>query len=73
MRRPDDWSEDVKKLTIPVMLVYGDSDRFRPEHIVELPDLLDCQAWPVVHGTIRNGRVSHATPCCMRLAPTFRT
>jgi pimeloyl-ACP methyl ester carboxylesterase len=40
MRQPFDWSEDVKKLTMPVMLVYGDSDMFRPEHIVEFYHLL---------------------------------
>ena len=40
MRKPYDWSEDVKKLTMPVMLVYGDSDMFRPEHIVEFYQLL---------------------------------
>lgn len=40
MRQPYDWSEDVKKLKMPVMLVYGDSDMFRPEHIVEFYQLL---------------------------------
>ncbi len=40
MRRPYDWSEDVKKLTMPVMLVYGDNDMFRPEHIVKFYQLL---------------------------------
>jgi pimeloyl-ACP methyl ester carboxylesterase len=40
MRRPYDWSEDVKKLRMPVMLVYGDSDMYRPEHIVEFYQLL---------------------------------
>jgi pimeloyl-ACP methyl ester carboxylesterase len=40
MRKPFDWSEDVKKLTMPVMLVYGDSDMFRPEHIVRFYQLL---------------------------------
>jgi pimeloyl-ACP methyl ester carboxylesterase len=40
MRTPYDWSEDVKKLTIPVMLVYGDSDMMRPEHIVRFYQLL---------------------------------
>jgi pimeloyl-ACP methyl ester carboxylesterase len=41
MRKPFDWEEDVKKLTMPVMLVYGDSDMFRPEHIVKFYQLLD--------------------------------
>jgi pimeloyl-ACP methyl ester carboxylesterase len=40
MRQPYDWSEDVKKLRMPVMLVYGDSDMFRPEHIVSFYQLL---------------------------------
>ena len=40
MRKPYDWSEDVKKLQMPVMLVYADSDMFRPEHIVKFYQLL---------------------------------
>ena len=40
MRRPYDWSEDVKKLQMPVMLLYGDSDMIRPEHIVRFYQLL---------------------------------
>jgi pimeloyl-ACP methyl ester carboxylesterase len=40
MRKPYDWSGDVKKLTMPVMLIYGDSDMFRPEHIVKFYQLL---------------------------------
>jgi pimeloyl-ACP methyl ester carboxylesterase len=40
MRRPSDWSEDVKKLSMPVMLVYGDADMIRPEHIVQFYQLL---------------------------------
>jgi pimeloyl-ACP methyl ester carboxylesterase len=40
MRAPYDWSQDVKKLKMPVMLVYGDSDMIRPEHIVEFYHLL---------------------------------
>jgi pimeloyl-ACP methyl ester carboxylesterase len=40
MRTPYNWSVDVKKLTMPVMLVYGDSDMFRPEHIVDFYQLL---------------------------------
>jgi pimeloyl-ACP methyl ester carboxylesterase len=40
MRQPYDWSEDVKKLTMPVMLVYGDSDMFRLEHIIRFYQLL---------------------------------
>ena len=40
MRRPYNWADDVKRLKMPVMLVYGDSDMFRPEHIVEFYHLL---------------------------------
>lgn len=40
MREPYDWSSDVAKLTMPVMLVYGDGDMFRPEHIVRFYQLL---------------------------------
>jgi pimeloyl-ACP methyl ester carboxylesterase len=40
MRQPYDWSASVKKLTMPVMLVYGDSDMMRPEHIVSFYQLL---------------------------------
>jgi pimeloyl-ACP methyl ester carboxylesterase len=40
MRTPYDWSDDVKTLAMPVMLVYGDSDMFRPEHIVTFYQLL---------------------------------
>ena len=40
MRQPYDWSADVKKLTTPVMLVFGDSDMIRPEHIVSFYQLL---------------------------------
>src|SRR5690606_28542018 len=35
-----DWAEDVTTLKMPVMLVYGDSDMYRPEHIVEFYQLL---------------------------------
>ena len=40
MRKPFDWSEDVKKLKPPVMLVYGDSDMFRLEHVISFYHLL---------------------------------
>ena len=40
MRQPLDWSEDVKRLKGPVMLVYGDADMVRPEHIVSFYQLL---------------------------------
>ena len=40
MRQPYDWSASVKQLTMPVMLVYGDADMVRPEHIVSFYQLL---------------------------------
>lgn len=40
MRKSYDWSADVKKLTMPVMLIYGDSDMFHPEHEVKFYQLL---------------------------------
>jgi len=40
MREDFDFSEDVKKLTMPVMLVFGDSDMFTTPHIAEFYNLL---------------------------------
>jgi pimeloyl-ACP methyl ester carboxylesterase len=40
MRKSYDWSTDVKKLTMPVILIFGDSDMYRPEHIVKFCQLL---------------------------------
>ena len=40
MRKPYDWSEDVKKLQMPVMIVFGDSDMYRPEHVMSFYKLL---------------------------------
>jgi pimeloyl-ACP methyl ester carboxylesterase len=40
MRGSYDWTADVAKLTMPVMLVYGDSDMIRPEHMVKFYQLL---------------------------------
>jgi len=40
MRKPYDWSGEVKKLSMPVMLVFGDADMIRPDHIVEFYRLL---------------------------------
>jgi pimeloyl-ACP methyl ester carboxylesterase len=40
MRTPYDWAEDVKKLRMPVMLVFGDSDMYRLEHVVDFYKLL---------------------------------
>ena len=40
MRTTYDWSAQVKQLSMPVMLVYGDSDMIPPEHIVAFYKLL---------------------------------
>jgi pimeloyl-ACP methyl ester carboxylesterase len=40
MRQSYDWSEDARRLAMPVMLVYGDGDMIRPEHMVEFYQLL---------------------------------
>ena len=40
MRKPYNFAEDVKTLDMPVMLVFGDSDMYRPEHIVAFYQLL---------------------------------
>lgn len=40
MRKPYNWADDVKKLSMPTMLVWGDSDMFRPEHMIEFYKLL---------------------------------
>ncbi len=40
MRKPYDWSADVAKVKAPTMLVFGDSDMYRPEHIVKFYQLL---------------------------------
>ena len=40
MRKHYDYSADVPKLKMPVMLVFGDSDMYRPEHVVKFYQLL---------------------------------
>jgi pimeloyl-ACP methyl ester carboxylesterase len=40
MRQKYDWSAEVANLKVPVMLVYGDSDMFRPEHVVKFYQLV---------------------------------
>jgi pimeloyl-ACP methyl ester carboxylesterase len=40
MRKPYDWSAEVKTLTMPVLLVYGDSDMISVEHIMKFYQLL---------------------------------
>jgi pimeloyl-ACP methyl ester carboxylesterase len=40
MRTPYDWGDEVKTLKMPVLLVYGDSDMIRLDHVVEFYNLL---------------------------------
>ncbi|MFA6541433.1 MAG: alpha/beta hydrolase [Bacteroidota bacterium] len=40
MRQPYDWSANVKQLSMPVMLVYGDADMVDPRHIISFYQLL---------------------------------
>ncbi len=40
MRVHYDWSQDVGKLAMPTMIVFGDSDMYLPEHIVKFYQLL---------------------------------
>lgn len=40
MRKPYDYSADVAKLKMPVMLVFADSDMYRPEHEIKFYQLL---------------------------------
>ena len=39
MRKTYDWSADVEKLTMPVMLIYADSDMIRLDHSVKFYQL----------------------------------
>jgi len=40
MRTPYDYSADIKKLTMPTLLVFGDSDMYRLEHVIKFYQLL---------------------------------
>jgi pimeloyl-ACP methyl ester carboxylesterase len=40
MRTPYDWTAEVKQIKAPTILVFGDSDMFRPEHMVAFYQLL---------------------------------
>jgi pimeloyl-ACP methyl ester carboxylesterase len=40
MRTPYNWAEDVKKLQMPVMLMYGDADMIKLDHVVSFYNLL---------------------------------
>jgi pimeloyl-ACP methyl ester carboxylesterase len=40
MRQAYDWSADVRRLNMPVFLIFGDADSIRPAHQIEFYELL---------------------------------
>jgi len=40
LRKDYDWSQDVAAIKAPTMLIFGDADSMRPEHVVEFFELL---------------------------------
>lgn len=40
MREPYDYAAAVRRLSMPVMLIYGDSDMIRPEHVIQFYQML---------------------------------
>jgi len=40
MRQPYNFAEDAKKLAVPTILIFGDSDMYRLEHVVEFYKLI---------------------------------
>jgi len=40
MAMPSDWSEEFKTIQTPTLLIFGDNDMIRPEHMVEFFQLL---------------------------------
>ncbi|MCG6857891.1 MAG: alpha/beta hydrolase [Salaquimonas sp.] len=40
MRQPYNWAEEVKTLKMPIMLVYGDADMIRLDHVAEFYHLI---------------------------------
>jgi pimeloyl-ACP methyl ester carboxylesterase len=40
LRRPYDWTEEVRRLTVPTLLVGGDADSIPPSHAAEFFALL---------------------------------
>lgn len=60
LRRPYDWSEEVKGLDIPVLLAYGDADSIPPSHAAEFYSLLG--------GGLRDAGLDGSLPTPSRLA-----
>lgn len=60
LRQPYDWREEVRQLTLPVLLVYGDADSIPPAHAAEFFALLD--------GGLRDAMLGDSPPPASRLA-----
>lgn len=60
LRQPYDWSEEVRQLTMPVLLVCGDADSVPPSHAAEFFALLD--------GGLRDSMLGSSPPPASRLA-----
>lgn len=60
LRRPYDWSGEVKGLTMPVLLAYGDADSIPAAHAAEFYALLG--------GGLRDGGLDGSLPTPSRLA-----
>jgi pimeloyl-ACP methyl ester carboxylesterase len=60
LRRPYDWTDAVRRLTVPVLLVYGDADSIPPAHAAEFFALLG--------GGLRDAGLDGSLPSASRLA-----
>jgi pimeloyl-ACP methyl ester carboxylesterase len=60
LRTPYDWSEEVRKLKVPTLLVYGDADSISPAHAAEFFALLG--------GGLADAGWDGTLPTAMRLA-----
>jgi pimeloyl-ACP methyl ester carboxylesterase len=60
MRQDYDWSANVQRLTMPVMLVFGDADMITPEHIVSF--------YKLIGGGVRDAGWDRSTMSKNRLA-----
>ncbi len=59
-RRDYDWTDSIPAISAPVMLVFGDADSVRPDHIVEF--------YRLVGGGLRDGNWDGSTRPAARLA-----
>jgi pimeloyl-ACP methyl ester carboxylesterase len=59
LRQPYDWSDEVKRLPMPVQLIYGDADSISPAHAAEFLALLG--------GGLQDGGLDGSVPTESRL------